>query len=237
MIKTLALLAGGMATRLRPVTEKIPKSMLEVGGKPFIHHQLKLMKEKGIEEVVICANYLGHMINEYAGDGGSFGLKIEYSYDGKKMLGTGGAIKKALGKLGDKFFVMYGDSYLDADYNMIGEHFLKLRKEYDYQGLMTVYKNEGKFDSSNIEFSDGTIVEYDKKNKTESMSYIDYGLGILTPQAFDDHKDAEEIDLAEVYKHLLRKGKLAGYEVKERFYEIGSFEGLDETHKLLLNKK
>ncbi len=231
MISTLVLLAGGKATRLRPVTETIPKSMLEVGGKPFIAHQLELVRNKGIDKVVVCASYLGEHIREYAGDGSKFGLKVEYSFDGEKLLGTGGAVKKALVLLDDNFFVMYGDSYLDTDFKIINEYFFERKK--DRYGLMTVFMNEGKWDKSNIEFENGSIIKYDKKSAGEKMRYIDYGLGILTHRAFEDFKDTDEFDLELVYKNLLNKNELLGFEVKERFYEIGSFNGLEETEKRL----
>lgn len=125
MINTIAILAGGLATRLRPVTTTIPKSMIEVAGKPFIAHQLELVKRNNIENVVICASFLGEQIEEYLGDGKSFDLNIQYSFDGDELLGTGGALKKSLNILGDSFFVMYGDSYLSTDFQSINEYFFQ----------------------------------------------------------------------------------------------------------------
>ncbi|MBS1517373.1 MAG: NTP transferase domain-containing protein [Bacteroidetes bacterium] len=232
-INNLVLLAGGLATRLKPVTESIPKSMIDVSGKPFIQHQLELIRDRGIGKVVICAGAMGDQIEKYTRENSFGGLEILFSYDGYKLLGTGGALRKALGRLDDKFFVMYGDSYLDTDFNVINKYFLSQKKN----GLMTVFRNEGRWDSSNIEFEDGIILDYDKKEKNENMKYIDYGLGILTRKVFEDFNDREVFDLEEVYKALLKKNDLAGYEVSERFYEIGSFKGLDETRKLLSNKK
>ena len=221
-----------MATRLRPVTETIPKSMLEVAGKPFIDHQLKLIKKNNITEVVICVSFLGEIIKEFAGNGNRYGLKIDYSFDGDLLLGTGGTIKQALGKLKDEFFVMYGDSYLTADFQSAGDYFLSENKT----GLMTVYRNEGKWDKSNIEFRDGKIISYDKKNNDDKLEYIDYGLGILNRKAFEDFKDEKVFDLEAVYNKLLKKKELLGFEVSERFYEIGSFRGLEETQNYLENK-
>ncbi len=229
MISTLVLLAGGMATRLRPVTETIPKSMLEVAGKPFIDHQLKLIKKNNISEVVICVSFLGEAIKEYAGNGSRYGLNIDYSFDGDTLLGTGGTIKQALGKLTDTFFVMYGDSYLTADFLKINNYFLSENK----QGLMTVLRNEGKWDKSNIEYSNGKIIRYDKKSNDDNLKYVDYGLGILTKKAFEYFKDEKIFDLEAVYNELLKKEELLGYEVNERFYEIGSFKGLEETNNYL----
>jgi N-acetyl-alpha-D-muramate 1-phosphate uridylyltransferase len=231
MINSLCLLAGGFATRLRPHTEKIPKSLLEINGKPFIEYQLELLKKNGIENIVICAGFLGEQIQEYINkinpDTG-----INFSFDGEKLLGTGGAVKKALPLLDDPFFIMYGDSYLDTDFKIINEYFLQNRKH----GLMTIFKNNGKWDKSNVIFKDGKIIEYDK-NKKENKDYIDYGLGILTHEAFEDFKNESVFDLEEVYKSLLKNNELLGYEIKERFYEIGSFEGIEETSKYLSSFK
>lgn len=225
----MVLLAGGMATRLRPVTETIPKSMLEVAGKPFIDHQLKLIKSNNITDVVICVSFLGEVIKEYAGNGSRYGLKIDYSFDGDTLLGTGGTIKQALGKLPDTFFVMYGDSYLTADFRKISNYFLSDNK----LGLMTVLRNEGRWDKSNIEFDNGKIISYDKKSNDDKLKYIDYGLGILTKKAFENFNDEKVFDLETVYNKLLKKNELLGFEVNERFYEIGSFKGLEETGNFL----
>lgn len=233
LIRQLILLAGGKATRLRPVTETIPKSMLQVAGKPFIAHQLELARSKGIDKVVLCASYLGEMIEQYAGDGSRFGVKLEYSFDGDELLGTGGAVMKALEKIEGDFFVMYGDSYLNTDFERINEYFFSQNKP----ALMTVFRNDGKWDKSNVCFRDGEIIAYDKVNRTPEMQYIDYGLGILSEKCFAELRSRKVFDLAEVYSRLLEKNELAGYEVKERFYEIGSFEGLSETNDYLNNIK
>ncbi len=232
-IDEIAILAGGLATRLKPVTETVPKSLIEVAGKPFIYHQLKLLRSKGIRKAVICAGYLGEQIQNYVGDGKEFGIQAEYSFDGDKLLGTGGALRKSLKFFRDDFFILYGDSYLDAEFEDINEYFLKSNK----CGLMTVLKNDGRWDKSNIEFENGEILVYDKKITSGDMRYIDYGLGILNKKAFEDFENREVFDLEEVYRELLKKKQLAGFEVHERFYEIGSFTGLEETEKYLLNKK
>ena len=229
MIDTLVLLAGGLATRLKPVTETIPKSMIEVAGKPFIGHQLLLIKNNGISNVIICAGKFGEMIQEFTEKNNSFGLNIKYSFDGSKLLGTGGALKNALEYTGEVFFVMYGDSYLTADFVEVGNYF----QSSGANGLMTVYRNDNKFDKSNVEFADGKIIRYDKKATDDKMKFIDYGLGILNKRAFDDFKEQVVFDLETVYQSLLKKNELAGFEVKERFYEIGSFKGLEETGKFL----
>jgi len=229
----VAILAGGKATRLYPLTEAIPKSLVEVAGKPFIQHQMELLRRNHIERVVICLGFLGDQVEETLGDGGVFGLQINYVHDGPMLLGTGGAVKRALPALGKgAFFVLYGDSYLDIDFACVEAEFVRSGKT----GLMTVHKNQGKWDRSNVHFAQGQIVEYDKKNPTPEMQHIDYGLGILQETAFEEVPDDQAYDLADIYKNLIRKGELAGCEVQERFYEIGSPEGLAETRAYLAEK-
>jgi len=231
-ISDLVLLAGGLATRMKPITESIPKSLIEIAGKPFIQHQLEILKIKGIKKVVICAGKFGEKIADFVKEGSEFGIEIKYSFDGEKLLGTGGAVKKSLPLLSENFFIMYGDSYLDTEFKIINEYFFKKAKI----GLMTVLKNEGKWDKSNIEFENGEIKNYNKKYADEKMKYIDYGLGILNKKAFENFENKEVFDLEEVYRNLLNKNDLSGYEVKERFYEIGSFPGLEDTEKYLSEK-
>ena len=225
----VAILAGGLATRLRPTTEWIPKSLLEVRGEPFLAHQLRLLKRSGIERVVLCVSYLGEQIRDYARDGRSFGLPIEYSFDGPKLLGTAGALRRALPLLGDSFFVLYGDSYLPCDYAAVEKAFVAFGK----QGLMTVFRNEGQWDSSNVEFDGERIVAYDKINRTAAMHHIDYGLGLFRQESFDSVRDDEPTDLASIYRDLLHRGQLAAFQVRERFYEIGSWQGIQELSEFL----
>jgi NDP-sugar pyrophosphorylase family protein len=224
----VAILAGGLATRLRPITEKIPKSLVPVAGKPFLTHQLEWLHARGIRHVVLCVGYLGEMIERDYGRE-AFGIKLNYSFDGPKLLGTGGAIKRALPMLGQEFFVLYGDSYLPIEYRPIAEFFRKSGK----LGCMTVYHNEGRYDTSNVVFADGEIKVYDKKARLPEMRHIDYGLSLFKAAAFDGYSREQPFDLAEVMGKLVREKQLAGYEVKERFYEIGSPGGLEELERLL----
>jgi MurNAc alpha-1-phosphate uridylyltransferase len=226
----VAILAGGLATRMRPITEKIPKSMLDVGGEPFISQQLKLLRAKGVRRAVLCVGFLGEMIREFVGDGSRFDVQVDYSFDGTELRGTAGAIRNALRLLGDKFFVMYGDSYLDCDFAAV-QHAFEV-----YSGakaLMTVFKNNGLWDRSNVEFKNGRILRYDKRDPTPNMRFIDYGLGIFAAELFDGIGSAGTFDLADVYMRALKDQVLAGFEVDRRFYEIGSPEGLRETDQLL----
>ena len=228
---TTAILAGGLATRLRPITEKIPKALVPVGKEPFIFHQLKLLRSKGIEQVVMCAWYKGEMIREQVGSGSQFGLKVEYSFDGNQPLGTAGAIRKALPLLGEKFFVLYGDSYLPCDYKSVEVSFLEQNKN----GLMTVFNNKLSLDKSNVEFRNGKIQRYVKNILDNSLTHIDYGLSAFKAEAFLDIALDRSTDLVSVYQELLSNHQLAAFEVMERYYEIGSLQGLHELDQLLTN--
>ena len=225
----LALLAGGLATRMYPLTECVPKSLLSVDGEPFLAHQLRLLVERGIGEIVLCCGHLGEQIEAFAGDGSRFGCRIRYSYDGDALLGTGGALRRALPLLGERFFVMYGDSYLLADLASVWKTFLASAQ----LALMTVFRNDGKWDASNIEMRDGEIFCYEKRKRTPAMRYIDYGLSVLHANVLKAWPENEPFDLASVFGSLATEGSLAAHEVHGRFYEIGSAEGLRMTEQML----
>lgn len=227
----VVILAGGLATRLKPITEKIPKLLVDVAGEPFFTHQIRLLKKNGLKHLVVCVGYLGERIVERYGDGSEWGVAIEYSFDGEKLLGTGGALIKALPRLTDAFYVLYGDSYLPIDYLAVGRAFLESGK----LGMMTVYENSERFDSSNVWFEGGAIRAYDKKNKLPAMRHIDYGLGVFRKAAFDGFARDEVVDLSDVQRALLGRNELAGFEIKQRFYEVGSHAGLQELDRLLKN--
>jgi N-acetyl-alpha-D-muramate 1-phosphate uridylyltransferase len=228
----VVILAGGLAARLRPITEKIPKALVEVAGCPFLEHQIELLKRNAITDVIVCVGYLGEMIEQRYGDGKALGVPLRYSYDGPKLLGTGGAIKKSLPLLPDAFFVLYGDSYLPVDYQAVAAAFRQAQKP----ALMTVFANADAWDTSNVWFDGGCIRLYSKREKLPQMRYIDYGLMVCTPQIFDDFPENVAFDLAAPLETLSRKGELAGYEVQQRFYEIGSPAGLAELDRLLSDR-
>lgn len=227
----VAILAGGLATRLRPLTAQLPKALLSVAGKPFLRHQLRLLYSRGIRRVVLCVGHLGEVIQTAFGESTAEGMRIGYSFDGPRLLGTGGALKRALPKLGERFFVLYGDSYLPIDYGKVAQAFCDRGKP----ALMTVFKNNGRWDSSNVEFRGEEIHRYDKKNRTEDMQYIDYGLGVFRAEVLANWPGDKPFDLADVYHDLTERQQLAGFEVKQRFYEVGSTEGLAELDSLLRN--
>jgi N-acetyl-alpha-D-muramate 1-phosphate uridylyltransferase len=228
----VAILAGGLGTRLGPLTEQIPKALVPVCGKPFLVHQLNLLRRAGVERVVLCIGHLGNRIREVAGDGSEFGLQAAYSDDGPLLRGTAGAIRRAIPLLGERFFVLYGDSYLTCDFADVQRSF----EESGMDGLMTVFRNEGQFDTSNIEFASGAIRRYDKVNRTPEMRHIDYGLGVFNASAFRDLPEEGSVDLSRVYQTLLSRNRLAAYEVTERFYEIGSVAGIRDLEAYLCRR-
>jgi NDP-sugar pyrophosphorylase family protein len=229
----VAILAGGLATRLRPITETIPKALVSVAGQPFIVRQLAYLRAQGVSKVVMCIGYLGEMIEAVVGNGSQFGLDVSYSPDGSVLLGTGGAIKKALPMLGDQFFVWYGDSFLPVEFKAVEQAYLASGLD----ALMTVLKNGDQWDKSNVLFSNGKLLEYNKRAPRLVMTYIDYGLGVVSARVLDAYPAALPFDLADLYQALSMQGQLAGFEVHERFYEIGSHKGLKETEAYFLTKE
>ncbi len=229
----VAILAGGLATRLRPITETIPKALVNVAGKPFIVRQLEYLHGQGVRDVVVCVGYLGKMIQDVVGTGERYGLQVHYSFDGPKLLGTGGALKQALPRLGEHFFVLYGDSYLPVDFSAVRDAYAQSGQP----ALMTVLKNGDRWDKSNVLFVDGQLVEYNKRAPRPEMAYIDYGLGLVSASVFGAYHDDVPFDLADVYQNLSVKGQLAGLEVHQRFYEIGSHSGLKEAEEYFSTKE
>ena len=224
-LPTIAILCGGLATRLRPVTLTVPKSMLQVAGKPFIAHQLKLLVKAGFQDVVLLCGYLGEQIQNFVGDGSRFECRARFSFDGPELLGTGGAVRRALPLLGQDFMLTYGDSYCPTNYSRIYDAF----RVSMMPGLMTVFHNENRWDSSNVEYRDQRIVRYDKTDRDSAMKHIDYGVSAFKAEVFEEIESNQAVDLSSIQKNLVAKGKLAGLEVFERFYEIGKSDGLEEA--------
>lgn len=203
--------------------------MLMVAGKPFVAHQLEWLRREGVQRVVLCLGHLGDKIRDAVGDGASFGLSVAYSNDGERLLGTGGALKKAAPALGDAFFVLYGDSYLRCSLAEVERAFRRQGKV----ALMTVLRNDDRWDRSNVLFCDDQLLRYDKRAPTPDMRHIDYGLSVLSTGALTAYREGEPFDLADLLADLSRRGELAGYEATDRFYEIGSQAGLQETEEFL----
>lgn len=220
----IAILAGGLATRLGKITKNIPKSLININGKPFIDWQLDLLKEYGYKNFVLCLSHKSELIIEHLGDGSRFGININYSLDGNNQLGTGGAIKKALPLLGENFAVIYGDSYLPINYTKLESAFLNSKS----LGVMTVFRNANKFDTSNVKFLNNRVVGYNKNGSDTDMEFIDYGITYFNSEAFRTKYLDEPFDLAQLLSELSFAQKLGGFEVFNRFYEIGSIQGIQE---------
>ncbi len=223
---------GGKATRIRPISLNIPKSLVKINHKPFIYYQLKFLEKNKIQKVVICLGYKGKMIENYI-NSQKFKMKIIFSYDGKLLLGTGGAIKKALNYLDESFFILYGDSFVRINLKILQKYFLKFKKI----GLMTIYKNLNKYDNSNVgKVKNKYFYDKNKKNKKLKYNFIDYGINLLHKKAFFYFKNKKKFDLSEVFYLLSKKESLVYKEVNNRFYEIGSFEGINELKNFLKKK-
>jgi MurNAc alpha-1-phosphate uridylyltransferase len=225
----VAVLAGGLATRLRPLTETLPKALLPIAGEPFIFHQLSLLKRQQVEQVVLCIGHFGEQIRTSIGDGGRFGLKVRYSLDGERPLGTGGALKRALPLLGSHFFVLNGDSYLRCSYDEIESAYVACER----LGLMTVFRNDNQWDSSNVSVQDGEIVEYSKSASRNDLRHIDFGLSVLASSVLADYPANAAFDLSAVYQDLTTRRQLSAFEMPERFYEVGSLAGIRDTEAML----
>jgi len=229
----VAVLAGGFATRLKPLTDAIPKSMIEICGMPFVHWQMKMMSEQGIKDVVFCLAHRSDMVSDFVGNGSQYGIKVKYSYDGERQLGTGGAVRNSLPLLGDRFMVLYGDSYLPIKFQSVEDAFLRAKEP----ALMTVFLNNARLDSSNADFSEGLVKKYAKGEDSEELKYVDYGLGCYESSIFSPLESPDPLDLAEICTQLASQKLLAGYEVRERFYEIGSFKGIKDFTEYMETSK
>ena len=218
------ILAGGLGTRLRPISETIPKALVPVAGRPFIEYQIESFHGRGVRDLIICTGYLGHLIEEHLGDGRQFDVSIRYGYERDGLLGTAGAIKNVEPLLEDAFFVQYGDSYLLVDYREVMAYF----RRHDTPGLMVVYKNHDKWGPSNVMVDGDRVCAYDKSRKWPAMVYIDFGVSTFRREAFAGVLTGIATDLSSVHQALIEQRQLLAYETFNRFYEIGSPEGLQE---------
>ncbi len=223
------ILAGGLGTRLLSLTQSVPKAMVPVCGRPFLTYQLEYLAHHGIRDVILCVGHLGSGIESHFGDGRPFGVTIRYGHDGDRLLGTAGAIKNVEHLLDDAFFVTYGDSYTVVDFATIMEHFLRR----DRLGLMVVFKNEGRWDRSNVVVDGEYVRVYDKQHTHSGMHYIDFGVSLFRQTAFQDVPEGMPADLNDINQRLIAEQQLLAYETRDRFYEIGSVAGLREFETLL----
>lgn len=216
-------MAGGLATRLGHLTRDRPKSLVKVQGKPFLAYQLELLRRAGVEDVVVCIGHLSKHIENYFGDGRRHGVSIRYSFE-DTPLGTAGALKNAGTLLNDTFFCMYGDSYLFVDFLSVMRYFQSRNK----LALMTVYRNYDRFGKSNAAVEGNLVTRYDKQAKTGDMVYVDYGANIFRKQALEMIPEGQSYSLDALFSRLIAVEELLAFELKERFYEIGSPQGLKD---------
>jgi N-acetyl-alpha-D-muramate 1-phosphate uridylyltransferase len=224
-----AILAGGLGTRLRPLTERVPKAMVPINGRPFLEYEVELLKSQGVDDFVLCVGYLGEQIETHFGDGQRYGVKIRYSRDGKELLGPIGALKMAEGMLDGRFFVTYGDAYLRLDYRAM----MDALERQGALGLMAVYRNDGKYGRSDVVIKGGRVAEYNKKEAKPGMVWINFGVTALKKAALEGVKKGKPCDEESFYGDLVRMNQLLAFEVKERFYEIGTPNGLKEFSHLV----
>ena len=225
----VAILAGGLGTRMLPHTLVVPKAMLDVAGEPFAAHQLRLLARQGYTNVVFLVGYLGTVIEEYVGDGSRFGLRVRYVYDGDQPLGTAGAVVQALPLLGNAFLLTFGDAYLRVDHADVERAFLASETD----GMMTIFRSADGGERPNVELRNGRIGAYEKKAPLPKMEYIDYGLSAFRARAFARFQAGEPADLTAINQALIEREQLAAYVVEHRPFEIGSPQGLAETEHFL----
>jgi NDP-sugar pyrophosphorylase family protein len=228
----MVIICGGLATRLGALAKNIPKSMMEIEDKPFLWYQIENLKKQNIKDIVLCVGHLSEQIEKYFGDGKSFGVNISYSYDKEKPLGPIGAVKNAESMLDNEFFIIYGDSYLSVDFQDVIEYF----KKYDYPALMVVYKNNDKFDKSNLIIKDNLVVGYGEKDKSKEMIYIDYGTSLLTKKSLEIVPKNEFFSTGQFFSKLIENKNLLSYEVNKRFYHIGDPDSLEEIRLFIKNR-
>ena len=223
-----AVLVGGLGTRLGALTRTVPKPMLLVNGKPFLEHEIGLLKRSGIDDLVLCVGHLGEKVEGHFGDGSKWGVRVRYSYDGPKLMGPAGALKRAEPLLEDRFFVTYGDAYLRADYRKL----MKALVESGKLGAMAVYENHDRFGKSDVVVEAGQVVRYDKKGG-EGMDWVNFGVSALTRRALAFIPAGKACGEEEFYGELIKRHELLAFPVDERFYEIGSPSSLEEFARFI----
>jgi N-acetyl-alpha-D-muramate 1-phosphate uridylyltransferase len=222
-----AILVGGLGTRLGPMTQSVPKPMVVVAGKPFLEHEIGLLKRRGIRDFVLCVGYLGEKVEAHFGDGGRLGVRVRYSYDGPKLLGPAGALKRAEPLLEELFFVTYGDAYLRADYRGMMRALVASGK----LGAMAVYENHNKYGKSDVALSEGLVVRYDKKGG--GMEWVNFGVSALRKRALSLIPPGRECGEEEFYGELIKRRELVAFPVGDRFYEIGTPDSLKEFERFI----
>lgn len=220
------ILLGGIGTRVRKYTTNKPKCLIDIHGKPFLYYQLKYLKKNKINNVILSSGYKSYMVKNYIKKNIKF-INVKIVNDGKNLLGTGGAINKSIQNLKNYFYVIYGDSYLNFELQNLNIH-----KKFS---IMAIFKNENKYDKSNVEKKSNLII-YDKNKKNNNQKYIDYGVSLLNKKIFNGIKKNTRFDLSILLEKISKKSQLKGYIVKKRFYEIGSYNGIRDFKKYIKNE-
>jgi NDP-sugar pyrophosphorylase family protein len=219
-----AIIAGGLGTRLGALTKDVPKPLVPVVGRPFLDHQLRLLRAGGVDQVVLCIGHLGEQIQDFVGDGSRWGLEVAYSLDGPVLLGTGGSLKKAAPLLEERFLLTWGDSYLEIEHRRVWRAFLAS----GLPAMMVVWRNRGAKEPSNVRLAGERVADYDKWSPGPEFDCIDYGLSALNREVLAAIPEGEPFAIEEVFRGLARRGELGAYVVEQAFMEIGSPAGLAE---------
>jgi NDP-sugar pyrophosphorylase family protein len=229
MLKAV-ILAGGRGERLEPLTNNIPKPMVEINGKPFLEYQLQLLKQNKITEILLCVGYLKDTITGYFGDGRKLGMRIEYSVE-EGFLGTAGALKEARSLLPQEFILLYGDSYLPINYIELAEAWTGSKAS----GLVVCYNNSLGIARNNIYLNpENRVMAYDKRNPPVQANYVEAGVSILKKEILGLIPEGRVVSLEEeVFALLIKEQRLKGYPVSQRYYDIGTLERLEEIKGIL----
>ena len=228
---------GGLGTRLGVAYRDAPKSMVDVHGKPFFHYPLQVLKRQGFRRFVFCVGFKADPIQKYFEDGKKYQIQIRYVHDGEQPVGTGGALKRALPLLDENVMAIYGDSYIDFEYTKLIDQYDHLKRSDDIAAVMSVMKNKGRWGKSNASLKANGRLRYDKGHPSADMEYIDFGATVLNKQAVANRLQDGYCDLADTYKELGDQDRLGGFEVKERFYDIGTPESLQEFRNFITGEK
>lgn len=229
----VAILAGGLGTRLGALTERRPKSMVPVHGRPFLEHQIARLREHGVTDIVVCVGHLAESIRAYFGDGTRVGVRMRYSDEGDRRLGTAGALKWAEPTLADRFLVLFGDSYLTLDSRAVMDAF----EQSGRLALMTVWRNDG-YERSDVALDGDRVAAYGASSdagaagESVRLTHINYGLSAVRRTSLASLTHGRPSSLQEFYAPMIRRGELGAFEVRHRYYEIGSPRGLEEFERL-----
>lgn len=219
------ILAGGLGTRLSPITVDIPKPMVLIKDKPFLEYLILMLKKHSLKRILLCVGYLGRKIEAYFGNGLRWGIEIKYSYE-KELLGTGGALKLASNLIEEKFLLLYGDSYLDINYN----EFINFFERQKTTGSVVIYDNTmGDTNVKNNITIDGNLITiYDKNKKDARLKYVEAGVSIFRKRLLNLIDGNRFVSLEnDIFPVLINQHELTGYKSKTRFYDIGTLDRLN----------